>query len=499
MDTIHSLRAQAGGDPARNFRDKAAGWVFQNGNIPQPRDLVAMFRKQILRPQHPDPEINAARRVVLVTAAFTSGHELHDRHLIQDFEEIGLDAGWDNGYPTRVRNLAVWSAFKVWQKKERWLHQRYTEKQDAVRAIKKDYLEKNHGYVQRIFELLGELGRRYRHLGLYEIFHLGDWQRDPEAVLPQTPEAAAAISRNLEALQASKPDRARADEIRARLDHLIYKDSEVLAALEAVEGHFRECSGVQESELYQTQRAQLREALLSATTLFLYGGRVYVLMNRLRFYGLHDTIREAVDRGTNLFGISAGALIQSDYFFLAEDRGHPGGHLMAADAGLGLAEGLRIFPHADDYYKYIREASRNDLSFFALRHRDGVAVGLNQESVMLYERYHCAADQRVYKRYSSVGTQPVLVFGPRGMRHEMGPGDELLLPGTRHWDGTPRLAWAPEVSELDFQADEARKLAEAREAEQEAARAARKKKKRRSTKKPAAAKKSGKKSSPRAG
>jgi len=448
----------------RNYQHKAAGWVFQNGNIPQPRDLVQMFRKQLLHPEHPDPEIDEERRVVLVTAAFTSGHELHDRHLIQDFEDIGLDAGWKDGYPTKVRNLSVWSAFKHWQKKERWLYQRYTEKQDAVLAIKKDYLEKNQEYVDRIFARLGELSARYRFLGLYEVYHLPEWREDPEQVLPQTPEAAAAMNRNLEALHKARKDKSRADEIRACLDHLIYKDSEVLAALESVEGHFQECSGIQESELYRTQKADLDAAIRGAATLFLYGGRVYVLMNRLRFYGLQDTIREAVDAGTNLFGISAGALIQSDHFFLAEAHGTPGGHLLAADAGLGLTPGLRIFPHADDYYKYIREASRNDLSFFALRHRECCTVGLNQESVLLHERYRCPWDETVYKRFSSVGPQPVLVFGPRGMRYEMGPGDELLLPGTRHYDGSARLAWAPEVEELDFQANQAREKQKARTA-----------------------------------
>lgn len=438
------------------YENKAAGWVFQNGNIPNPRDLVHMFRDRILKPQHPDEEIDSERRVTLVTAAFTSGHELHDRHLIADFEAIGLDAGWDNGYPTKVRNLSVWSCFKIWQKKERWLYQRYTEKQDTILAIKRDYLEKNQSYVDRVFENLEELGQTYPNLGLYEIYHLEDWRKDPSTILPDTPEAAATLSRNLETLHKKKADRQRADVIRRCLDHLIYKDGEVLEAISSVEGHFRMCSGIAESELYSAQRRELEKSILSAATLFLYGGRVYVLMNRLRFYGLDSTLREAVRRGSNVFGISAGALIQTDHFFLAEPHGSPGGHLMAADEGLGLVEDLRVFPHADDYYKYIREASRNHLSFFALRHRDCITVGLNQESVLLYERYRCDVDNKVYRRYSSVGGQPVLVFGPRGMRHEMGPGDQLLLPGTRHFDGGPRLAWAPEVEELDLQADEAR-------------------------------------------
>lgn len=451
------------------YSNKAAGWVFQNGNIPQARSLVQMYREQITNPCHPDPEIDAARRVVLVTAAFTSGHELHDRHLIRDFEEIGIDAGWKDGYPTKIRNLAVWSAFKRWQKSEKWLYQRYTEKQDTILALKRDYLEKNQGYVERVFRALSEMAEAYRYLGLYEIYHLPEWKKDPNSCLPQTQEAAAAVCRDLERLSGTRADSKRAAEIRACLDHLIYKDQEFLAAVEAVEGHFRTSSGLHTSELYLRQQSELEDAILKATTLFLYGGRVFVLMNRLRFYGLDLTLREAVRRGSNLFGISAGALIQTDYFYLAEERGTPGGHLMAADQGLGLMSDLRVFPHADDYYQYVREAHRDDLSFFALRHRGCVTVGLNQESVLLFERYRCPVDDKVYARYSSVGNQPVLVFGPRGVRYEMGPGDELLLPKTRHYDGTPRMAISPEVEELDYQANRAHSLREKLAAEMDTA------------------------------
>ena len=154
--------------PPYFYQNKVAGWVFLNGNIPDPRDLVNMFADRILNPEHPDPEINKSKMVTLVTAAFESGHEFHDRHLILDFEQIGIDAGWRGGFPTNVRNLAVWNSFKKWKESETWLYQKYTEKQDAVLAMKRDYHSKMQGYVETVTQHLKILTQEYSELGLFE-------------------------------------------------------------------------------------------------------------------------------------------------------------------------------------------------------------------------------------------------------------------------------------------------------------------------------------------
>ena len=122
---------------------------------------------------------------------------------------------------------------------------------------------------------------------------------------------------------------------------------------------------------------------------------------------------------------------------------------MAADEGVGTVTGLRIFPHAHDYHPYMRSGNRNDLSFFALRHPQSITVGLNQASVLLKETYLCREDGGTYHRYTSVGRDPVLVFGPRGSRHEMHPGDQLLMPGTRYHRGHVQLARREEMDPLE--------------------------------------------------
>ncbi len=438
------------GLPPYHFANKAAGWIFMNGNIPNPTTLVQQFAEVLRNPCHFDPAVDAERRVTLVTAAFDKGHELHDRHLIGDFEAIGIDAGWEGGYPTRVRNLSVWHSFKAWKEAEPWLYRRYTEKQDAILAIKEDYHAKMARYVDRAVDLLGGLVSDYPELGLFELYHVDDWTPDTSTERSPTAPDNEVVARALDRLRGRGEDVARARELRHHIDHLVFKDSEVLAACKAIEDHFRRASGIDRSELYLAQRERLWKTLLESGTIFIYGGRVHVLMNRLRFYDLHEAIREAVKRGTNVFGISAGSIIQSDTFSIALADAPSGGHQVAADEGVGTVRGVRIFPHAHDYHPYMRTGDRNELSFVALRHPNSVAVGLNQASVLLKESYLCAEDGEVYQRYSSVGDDPVLVFGPRGCRHEMRKGDQLLLPGTRAFAGHVQLARREELEELEW-------------------------------------------------
>lgn len=429
---------------------RIGGACFLNGNVPVGRDLVQMFREQILDPQHPDPDVRSNRRVLIVTAAWDSGHELRERHVIADFEEIGLDAGWVKGVPTRVQNLSVWTAFREWQEGEPWLYRRYTEKQDVIKALKYDYYVKNGEAIRRIREIGAELEKEYPALGLYEIISLERWREDPEEVLPRNPGSdSAPVARDLDRLWNAKQNRKKALEAARLLEHLQFKDSELFAACEAVEDHFQSESGVSDCARYQDQRKELIRLIDQSATMFLYGGRTFVLANRLRFYRLESAIRRAVHKGMNLFGISAGSIIQSEKWYLAEPEESPVGFLIAGERGLGLFRGVRVFPHAYGYYSYIREADRDALSFFALRQHDAVSVGLNEHSVLMAERYEHPSGGKTYFRFRSVGPDAVLVFGPRGERHEMAEGDELAIRGTRYYNGRPGLLRAEEIRSLE--------------------------------------------------
>ena len=78
-----------------------------------------------------------------------------------------------------------------------------------------------------------------------------------------------------------------------------------------------------------------------------------------------------------------------------------------------------------------------------------MAVGLNERSVLLCETYRDPVDGRILKRFSSSGADPVLVFGPRGERHEMEPQSEILLEGSKFYECKPQLATRAEIVELE--------------------------------------------------
>jgi peptidase E len=434
------------------FEHKAAGWILLNGNVVWETDLVDMFRGRIQDPQHFDPQVNRKRKVLLVTAAFDRGQEHRDRHLIAMFERLGIEADWREHLPRNIQNLSVYTFFERFKHQEPWVHSRYTEKQAILKAIKHEYTVKNQVYVTLVQRQLEALRKSYPALGLFEFYHAAAPGRGLPALIQDEeassrPDKAACLA-DLERLRKADSDLKSCLELHRTLEHLVYKDEEVFAMCHALESHFLDKSGVRHSALYQEQRAELRERVLSSATVFLFGGRVYVLVNRLRFYDLAEAFALAVSRGTNLYGISAGAICQTERFSLSFDRAETGGHIHAADFGMGLVKGIRIFPHANDF-RSIREGRRDDLSFFALRMPHEVAVGLNERSVLLCETFRDPVDGRVHKRFSSAGTDPVLVFGPRGERHEMEPVSEILLEGSKFYQGKPQLAARAEVLDLE--------------------------------------------------
>jgi peptidase E len=437
---------------ARPFEHKAAGWVLLNGNVVWETDLVDMFRSRILEPQHFDPEVNRKRKVLLVTAAFDRGQEHRDRHLIAMFERLGIEADWREHLPRNIQNLSVYTFFERFKQNEPWIYSRYTEKQAILKAMKHEYAVKNQVYVSSVQRQLEALRKTYPSLGLFELYHAPQLGRgiatlieDEEAAV--RPDKAARLA-DLQRLRVSASDLKSCQELHHTLEHLLYKDEEVFALCHALEEHFLEKSGVRASPLYREQQAELRERVLSSATVFLFGGRVYVLVNRLRFYDLAEAFAQAVARGTNLYGISAGAICQTQRFSLTFDRAETGGYIHAADFGMGLVKGIRIFPHANDF-RSIREGRRDDLSFFALRMPNEVAVGLNERSVLLCETYRDPVDGGIYKRFSSAGTDPVLVFGTRGERHEMEPLSEMLLEGSKFYQGKPQLATRAEILDME--------------------------------------------------
>lgn len=434
---------------SKPFQHKEQGWIFLNGNVLQEQDLVDMCKEHILNPQSAVPEIDESKKILLVTAAFQKGHEHHDRHLIESFEKIGIDAKWKDGYPQNIQNLSVWTTFNEFKYREKWLYQKYTDKQDQIKAFKQDYLAKNSHYVEQAHEIARDLARTYPNLSIFDFYHQDKFSSDNTLfTINYNKETGEKILSDLESLTNSPLDVELCKELRDVVDHLIFKDHELFSTCQFLEDYFLEKSGILNCALYQEQREELGKRILSSATIFLYGGRVYVLVNRLRFYRLGDFFKKALRQKTNLYGISAGTICQMDKFYLNMDRFTPGGYLRASDRGMGLVSGLWVTPHAEDY-EYIRDANRDALSFFSLRQVHGVTVGLSAKSILLVEQYRDPIDSNVYKRYTSIGDEPVLVFGVRGVKHEMKKNAQLILEGTKFYMGKDMVGEEEDIEELE--------------------------------------------------
>ncbi len=435
---------------SKPFEDKAEGWIFLNGNVEKEQDLVEMCKSQILNPQNFNSEINKTKKVLLVTAAFQKGHEHHDRHLIDSFEKIGIDARWENGKPTNVQNLSLWTTFNEFKFREKWLYQKYTEKQDLLKALKQDYFLKNSTYLERAHDITKDLVRTYPNLCTFDLYHFEEYNKDNNLfTINHNKETSALILKDLDALSKSPFDRDLCKELKDVVNHLMYKDEEIFATCRSIEDFFMEKSGILDNTLYKEQRELLSERIASSATIIIYGGRVYVLVNRLRFYRLSEFFIRARKQGSNIFGISAGTLCQMDRFFLNMDRFCPGGYLRASDQGMGIIKGLWVTPHAEDY-NYIMEANRDALSFFSLRQKEGVVVGLSAKSVLLCEKYKDPCDGNIYERYTSVGDEPVLIFGIRGVKHEMKKNAQIIFENTKFYSGKPMIGDEEDIEELEI-------------------------------------------------
>jgi len=434
--------------PARG-RSKVQGWCFLNGNVSREEDLVRMCKDTILNPEHSDENINRSRKVLLVTAAFQKGHEHHDRHLIDMFERISIDARWEGSFPSNIQNLSVYSMFNRFKEKEFWLYQKYTEKQDRIKAIKRDYYEKNFHYVEEVYRISGELVENYPHLGLYDFYYFEKYKENENLFVSNlSPESKEKKLLALRSLLTSPSDLSKCRALIDTLDHIIYKDNELFSLCRHIELYYLGKSGVQDSSFYREQREELKNRILSSASIFIFGGRVFVLGNRLRFYGLSKYFKEALLRGTNIYGISAGSICQTDKFFLAFERHFPGGHTSASDFGMGLVKGIYVFPHAEDI-NYIRDAHRDKLSFFALRHRPGISVGLTEKSVLLCEKYREPSDGNIYRRFVSTGDEPVLVFGEKGRRCDLYKSGQIILEGTRFYKGKNQVATGEDIYKME--------------------------------------------------
>lgn len=442
---------------SRPFLHKAEGWLFLNGNVFYEQDLIRMVKRWVKNPQHKDAIINKSRKVLLITAAFDRGQEHHDRHLINLFERLEIDASWKNNFPQNIQNLSIYTMFKEFEEREPWLYQRYTEKQELIKAMKAAYYKRTYNWALEVDHLRREIQAEHPELTLFDLFNYDKIDDNPHFLLINDNKTRSELHlKALYSLRHSPSSTEKCKKIRYLIEHLIYRDDEIFHTLIEMEHFFLEKSGIEKSGLYNEQREDLINRLITSASVFIFGGRVFVLNNRLRFYQLSSVFKDAVGKGTNVYGISAGSICQTNRFSLTFDRSGSASDIFAADFGLGLLQKIRIFPHANDI-RYIAQADRDELTFFVLRHQENVVIGLREKSILLSETYRDPVDTKLYKRYSSVGEHPVMVFGERGERVDLSYMDEIFMEGSKFYAGFVQIAKRRDVIVLEKEWRKARK------------------------------------------
>ncbi len=82
------------------------GAILFNGNAESERQLIEAAAPFLLASRHVDPDVAAARRVVLVTAGW--GDREHDEgHVKRALNDLGLASQFENGFDTRLVNLSL--------------------------------------------------------------------------------------------------------------------------------------------------------------------------------------------------------------------------------------------------------------------------------------------------------------------------------------------------------------------------------------------------------
>jgi peptidase E len=130
--------------------------------------------------------------------------------------------------------------------------------------------------------------------------------------------------------------------------------------------------------------------------LFVGGGLTSRLAAQVRDHGFEPAVRDFVTSGGNYYGGSAGAVLAAESIGIAALMDDDAG--AAQLPGLGLIQGLSIFPHADR---------------FTTKRQIEVADALGHDVLLLPEASGAVSEGKALR---SVGPDQVAVLSPRGAR-----------------------------------------------------------------------------------
>jgi peptidase E len=395
------------------------GSIIFNGNIRLETDFIQTFQDRILASNHSDPVVRDSKKVLLVTAAWQK-REFYESHVKEALYDIGLDPAFDGSYDQNIQNLSVYHDFNTFKTHEPELYAAYHTKQEVIQQVKIFYREKNSGLIGILQRQLRNLKATFRGATLYKAltYNVAEASRQLEALGPWDLLFHYACQ-----------------DIQASMASIRANDAQMLQVCKEIDDHFFATSGIQQNVRYQTMKKALEDRILSSNSIFIFGGHIAVLFNRLNFFKLKEAFVEALHRGTNFYTVSAGSLSLCEYLIVFDDNSTEwtGSSRMYDfeffDQGFGIVSKVQMFPHCKDY---IHMEDPDTVTYLAARFNLNLPVGLDEHSFLLMDTY--THKDKEYERFVSVGDDEGLyLFDLTGQVKVKRYGEELVLPGTRFY------------------------------------------------------------------
>jgi hypothetical protein len=361
--------------------------ILLNGNAATAADLI-YASAPIVR--------EARQKVLLVTAAWVEG-EHDESHVKQALNEIGVRSSFEGGFDRAIENLSLYHELQNVLRSDANIAARWGELREVVSAARYFYREHNTHLVALLRKVLASAQQLEPGLHLAQLIRpsLRGTVQSGRHLLKET------LSKELSQL----------------LLHLQNNDDRFVSFLEEAEARILDESGILYHPSWREARARLESKILSAGSLFFFGGNLEVLLEGLRFFQLREPLIETVRRGSHLIAMSAGAMVLGERIIVYDDFAPERRDFQLFERGLGLVKNFQLFPHCMDR---IQTDDPSNLAYLARRFRYHSCVGLNEKSFLRLEL-------SPWRATSCGQGDGVYVFSEDGQKARYDLGSEILF------------------------------------------------------------------------
>lgn len=370
------------------------GAILFNGNAESDEWLVRTAAPLLDPARHHDQAVARAKRTLLVTAGWAE-HEHHEDHVKRTLNAIGLPSRFEDGFDRAHQNLSLLAELDAVLAKAPELAEAFRELRRAEATARRFYLEHNAHTIDLFRRTLREAKAEAPELELGSLLSDLTHPTGPRALVRHT--LARELRRAFRTLEAND-------------DHLFELFGDI-------ERRAFDAAGALYHPAFRAAKERLEGRILSAGIIFLFGGRLDLLLGALRFFRLRDVFVEALRRGAQVVAVSAGAMVLCERVIVYDDFAETPRDFQLYDRGLGIVQDIQIFPHC---MERIQTDDPDNLAYLARRFRHHACVGLNQRSLLMLELSP--------RRARSVGEDDgVYVFGPDGKKRFHRRGEEVPI------------------------------------------------------------------------